>query len=51
MRASIARRSRTSGVEGDGLEAARSIIEVFPGGFRFIYMRIDVYAKHGSSSA
>jgi hypothetical protein len=49
VRPGIARRRRSSRIECDGLEAACPVVEVFPGCFRFVYMRIDVYAKHGSS--
>ena len=49
VRPGIARRGRSSRIERDRLEAACPVLEVFPGGFRFVYMRINVYAKHGSS--
>ena len=49
VRPGIARRRRRSRIERDRLEAACAIVEVFPGRFRFVYMRIDVYTKHGSS--
>jgi hypothetical protein len=45
----IARRRRGSRIDCDRLEAARPIVEVFPGRFRFVYMRIDVNSKHRSS--
>ena len=49
VRPGIARRRRSSRIERNRLEAAFTIVEVFPGCFRFVYMGIDVYAKHGSS--
>jgi hypothetical protein len=49
VRPAITRRRRSARIERDRREAARAIVEVFPGSFRFVYMRIDVYTKHGSS--
>jgi len=49
MRPGVARRRRSSRIECNRLEAAFTIVEVFPGCFRLVYMGIDVYAKHGSS--
>ena len=49
VRPGVARRRRSSRIERDRLEAAFTIVEVFPGCFRFVYMGIDIYAKHGSS--
>jgi hypothetical protein len=49
VRPAITRRRRSARIERDRLEAARAIVEIFPGSFRFVYVRIDVYAKHGSS--
>ncbi len=49
VRPGVARRRRSSRIERDRLKAASLIVEVFPGRFRFVYMGIDVYAKHGFS--
>src|SRR5262249_8042923 len=49
VRPGISRRRRRSRIERHRLEAAGPVIEIFPGCFRFIYMSVDVYAKHGSS--
>jgi hypothetical protein len=35
---------RSSRVKRDGLKAARAIVEVLPGSFRFVDMRIYVYS-------
>src|SRR6185503_19767287 len=49
VRPGVARRGRSSRIERHRLEAAFTVVEVFPGCFRLVYMRIDVYTKHGSS--
>jgi len=49
VRPGIARRRRCARINRDRFEAACSVVEVFPGRFRFVYVGIDVYAKHSSS--
>ena len=49
VRPGVARCRRSSRIERNRRKAAFTIVEVFPGCFRLVYMGIDVYAKHGSS--
>jgi hypothetical protein len=49
VRPGVARCRRSSRIERKRRKAAFTIVEVFPGCFRLVYMCIDVYAKHGSS--
>src|SRR5262245_66324529 len=39
----------SSRVERDWLKTARAVIEVLPGGFRFVYVCIYIYPEHDSS--
>src|SRR5262249_49694093 len=49
VRPGITRHRGSPRIECERLEAACPIVQIFPSRFRFVYMRIDVYAKHGSS--
>jgi hypothetical protein len=45
----IAGRGRRSRIECKRLESPFALVEVIPGRFGLVYVRIDIYAKHTSS--